>query len=475
MKTSTEHPYIGRKSISTPAEERRMIRSLNSSRCTNSGPSVEVDYYFEVINRGKRMDGLKNAARMVMEHGTLKSWHDEGDTRIVKPDGYDENMSWITGFKLFKHSRRECMESGMITIAYPLAFFDRTGKTNFPMAQLMMAIASESVSAFSFYRAAKIADIRLPAELKDRLPTIKWPHKRIRKYLGIGPSDPIIGTIVKPKTGLTPELFSRAVVDAALAGARFTKADENMHLSLKDIPLFVGRTVRVLENAGFDLGRFHDRPRGTRFLFAPHITADEKNIKDYAKAAIEAGANALMFSPHYGGGFLTMAEIAQRFDVPIYAHTAGMNIITGCPFWGIDPSLMYLFAAYFGAAFMQLGAAGGYLRPDDEEKKAILKRLSDEGLQGNNGMTLVIAGGIGPANIGFNMKRLGTEGRMYLAGTSVYSHPDGVAAGVKALILAHRAYSEKGVTDTRSLINFGKSMGAEGEPLVNALRKGASG
>ena len=475
MNTSTKHPYIGRKSINTPAEERRIIRSLNLSRCTDSGPNVEVDYYFEVINRGKRFDGLKNTARMVMEHGTLKPWRDEGDDKIVKPDGYDEKMSWITGFKLFKHCKKECMESGMITIAYPLAFFDKTEKKSFPMAQLMMAIASEPVSAFSFYRASKIVDIRLPAELKDRLPAIRWPHKRIREYLNIGASEPIIGTIVKPKTGLTPEFFSRAVVDAALAGAKFTKADENMHLTLQDIPVFVGRTVKDLEKAGFDLGRFHDKPRGTRFLFAPHITADEKNIKDCAKAAIDAGANALMFSPHYGGGFPKMSEIAQMFDVPIYAHTAGMNIVTGCPYWGIDPSLMYLFAAYFGAAFMQLGAAGGYLRPDDDEKKAVMKRLSDEGLQGNNGMTLVIAGGIGPANIGCNMKKLGTEGRMYLAGTSVYSHPDGVAAGVKALILAHRAYSEKGVTDIRSLINFGKIMDSEGEPLVNALLKRVSG
>ena len=68
-------------------------------------------------------------------------------------------------------------------------------------------------------------------------------------------SEPIIGTIVKPKTGLTPQLFSRAVVEAASAGALFTKADENMHLTLKEVPKFVGLTVRDLEREGFDLGR----------------------------------------------------------------------------------------------------------------------------------------------------------------------------------------------------------------------------
>ena len=54
----------------------------------------------------------------------------------------------------------------------------------------------------------------------------------------------IIGTIVKPKTGLSPELFSRSVVQAALAGARFTKADENMHLAPADVPRYVERVVK---------------------------------------------------------------------------------------------------------------------------------------------------------------------------------------------------------------------------------------
>jgi len=98
-----------------------------------------------------------------------------------------------------------------------------------------------------------------------------------------------------------------------------------------------------------------------------------------------------------------------------------------------------------------------------------LKRLTDEKLIGNDGMTLVIAGGIGPENIGFNMKRLGIEGKMFLAGTSVYSHPDGPAAGVKAIILAYRAYMEEGITGKEGLKRFGKRMGKDGVFLINAL------
>ncbi|MFH0795918.1 MAG: RuBisCO large subunit C-terminal-like domain-containing protein [Candidatus Omnitrophota bacterium] len=470
LRKTGRHPYIGRKPVNSPKEEPEIIKELNAGRDNSRGPNVEVDYYFEIVNSAGPMDGLKNAARMVMEHGTLKPWHSEGDANVSKPGGYDENMSWASGIKLLGYNKKEQVESGIVTIAYPLAFFDKTSDGTFPLAQLMMAIASEPVSAFSFYRGARITDVRLPKELKKRLPGARWPHRRVREYLHIRPDEPIIGTIVKPKTGLTPELFSRAVVEAALAGAKFTKADENMHLTRKEIPKFVGRTVKDLQKAGLDLGKHTDKPKGRRFLFAPHITADPENITDYARAAVDAGANALMFSPYYGGGFLKLAEIADAFDVPVYSHTAGMNIFTGTSSWGIDPAVMYLFTACFGGAFMQITAMKGYLKPEDVEKPVILQRLRKEGMEGSNGMTLVIAGGIGPSNIGFNMKTLGTDGRMFLAGTSVYSHPDGVDAGVKAIILAYRAYREKGLTDIKGLIKFGKSLGEEGKPLVNALK-----
>jgi ribulose-bisphosphate carboxylase large chain len=331
-----------------------------------------------------------------------------------------------------------------------------------------MSMASEPFSAFSFYQGARLVDLRLPDSLESRFPGQKWSHRRVRRYLGLRDEEPMIGTIVKPKTGLTPELFSRCVVEAALAGASFTKADENMHLTLRDVPRYVGRVVRDLEASGFDLSRGEARG-GRRFLFAPHITADPDRISEVARAAVEAGANALMFSPYYGGGFLKMSEIVESFDVPVYAHTAGMNVMCGSPSWGIDPRVMYLLSALSGAAFMQLTTVGGYLKPDDAEKPGILECLEAHGLEGEGGMTIAIAGGMGPKVLGRNLKLLGDRGRMLLAGTSVYSHPDGPAAGVRAMILACRAYREAGITEEKALREYALSLGSEGRPLLAAL------
>jgi ribulose 1,5-bisphosphate carboxylase large subunit-like protein len=462
-----QHPYHGRPALNTPAETRVALAELNKDRDNDRGPNVEVDYYFEIQNDAAPLRGLITAGRMLLDHGTIKPWHSEGDAAIAKPPQYDGMMSWATDLKLLGHNGAEGVEAGIITIAYPLAFFDKAGR-DFPLATLCEGFASEPFSAFLFYQGAKVVDVRIPASLAAKFPGVSWPHRRVRDYLGISEAEPIIGTIVKPKTGLTPELFSRCVVEAALAGARFTKADENMHLTLGEITSFVSRTVRDLTAAGFDLSPGPAKGR-RRFLFAPHISGEPDQMIARAQAAVEAGANALMFTPYYAGGFQKLSEITRRFDVPCYGHTAGMNVTTGSLTWGIDSSVMYRLAAQYGSAFMQLTAVRGYLKPDDDEKGHILATLRRDGLEGADGMTLVIAGGLGPANLGANMQALGMTGRMFLAGTSVYSHPDGASSGVKALILAYRAFREKGATEIADLIAFGRSLGAEGQPLVNAL------
>jgi ribulose-bisphosphate carboxylase large chain len=466
MSEKDGHPYIGKKVISSREQESGAVASLNSDRAVG-GQAVEVTYYFSVDHDGPPVQGILNAAKMVLEHGTLKSWHHEGDPSVQKPAGYDAFMSWATAVRLLDSGPG--WESGLVSIAYPLAFFDKRDDGRVPLSQLLMAAASEPSTAFSFYRAAKIVDMKFPAGLKKRFPGLRWPHDRVRSYLEMDTEEPIIGTIVKPKTGLTPELFSRSVVEAARAGARFTKADENMHLTLAEVSRYVGRVVRDLKDAGFDLERT-GKARGRRFIFAPHITTDPDQMETYARAALDAGANALMFSPYYSGGFLPMSSLVEKFDVPVYAHTAGMNVMTGAPGWGFDTRVMYVLAALFGAAFMQLTTMGGYLRPTDEEKPEILKALRENGLEGSKGMTLAIAGGMGPKVIGKNMKLLGEEGRMFLAGTSVYSHPDGPSSGVKALIGAYKAFKSEHITEIEELRRFARGLGGEmGKALERSL------
>lgn len=420
------HPYLGKRFLKMGVVEKRILDFVNKGRRV-SGEAVVTTYYLtSVARKNKIFGGIEHSVNMMLIHGTVEVWPGPGK----KPAGYDQHMSWLKEVRFLDKSRN--LESALIKIATPLAFFD---KGDCPIAQLRLATASEPFNAFIDFT-ARVVDYEFPEKFKRKFLGQVWPHEKVREYLNIGRDEPIIGTIVKPKW-LPPKLFARSVTKAALGGALFIKSDENLHLSKDEVAVYARETVSMLQENGFDLSR-HPKKGKRRILFAPHLTANPSAILDYARLAVDNGVNALMFSTHLAGDFGVIKEIYQmgeKYRVPIYAHTAGMNRICGDRTYvcGEDPRTVYFLAALAGAAFMQLSGIGSYIRPTDVEKKPIIEKLKAEGLEGDRGMTLVIAGGLSPENIGRNIKILGSRGRMFLAGTSVFHHPGGIKAGIEAL------------------------------------------
>jgi len=462
----SQHPYIGRPFLKKEKVEKRILNNVNKGRIYR-GKAVETTYYITAKSKkeGYNFEGIEDAVSKILIHGTTENWPGPGE----EPSEYKKHMSYLKEVKLLGLNSKKGMESAMITISTPLEFFD-TLPDAVPLAQLRMATQGEPFNGFQDFT-ARVVDYRFPREFKDRFLGQIWPHKRIREYLGMNEKEPIIGTIVKPKW-LPADLFAKNVTEAALSGALFVKSDENLHLTKEELAKYVTLTVKMLKENGFDLSP-NPKPGKKKILFAPHITVNPFDILEYAKIAVDNGANTLMFSPHFSGDFEVIRkiyEMGDRYKVPIYAHTAGMNRYCGDSNYsaGEDPRVAYLLAALEGAAFMQLPALRGYIRPTDIEKEPIIKRLREEELEEDDGMTLVIAGGLGAHNIGYNIKVLGAEGKMFLAGTSVYHHPDGIKAGIDAIKLAVEAVYED-ITEVPELKKYAKSLGEKGYPLLRAL------
>ncbi|MEK6645589.1 MAG: RuBisCO large subunit C-terminal-like domain-containing protein [Candidatus Firestonebacteria bacterium] len=429
LKKMDMHPYINQRPLKLKAVENRILYNVNKGR-KHSGEVVETTYYLTANSNEGKFGGIEEAINALLIHATVELWPGTGKD----PKKYRQHLSYLKDIKFLGVNPKEKQEAALITISTPLEFFDK--ETNgVSLAQLRMATASEPFNAFSNFT-ARIVDYQFPEKFKKGFLGQIWPHKRIREYLNISEKEPIIGTIVKPKW-LPKELFAKKVLEAANAGALFVKSDENLHLTKKELAEYVALTVKLLEKNGFDLS-LNSKSSKKKFIFAPHITTNWFSILEYAKIAVDCGANALMFSTHLAGDFEVIRKIYEmggKYKIPIYAHTAGMNRTTGDPnfSFGEDAKTVYLLASLSGSAFMQLPAIQGYIKPTDIEKLSIINRLEKDGLVGNNGMTLVIAGGLSPENIGHNIKIFGVEGKMFLAGTSVYHHPGGVQAGILAL------------------------------------------
>ena len=59
---------------------------------------------------------------------------------------------------------------------------------------------------------------------------------------------------------------------------------------------------------------------------------------------------------------------------------------------------------------------------------------------------------------------------MFLAGTTIFHHPDGIKAGIEAIKLAVEA-AYKGIIKVPDLKRYAKSLGKKGAPLSGALEK----
>ena len=367
-----EHPYIDQPFLKREKLEERILNKVNKGR-PYRGKAIETTYYLTSESKGQTGDfkGIEDAISKMLVHGTTENWPEQGK----EPEEYRKHVSYLKEVKLLGLNLKERIESAIIAISTPLEFFD-TLQDRVPLAQLRMATQSEPFNGFASFT-ARTLDYRFPKEFKGRFLGQIWPHKRIREYLQVGEKEPIIGTIVKPKW-LPANLFAQSVTEAALSGALFVKSDENLHLRKEELAEYVTLTTRMLKENGFSLS-LDAKPAKKRILFAPHITVGPFDILEYARTAVDNGANALMFSPHLSGDFEVIRkiyEMGDRYQVPIYAHTAGMNRYCGDPncSFGEDARVVYLLAALAGAAFMQLPALGGYIRPTDVEKEPIIKR-----------------------------------------------------------------------------------------------------
>ena len=181
-----EHPYIGRSFLRNIAAERRILNNVNRDR-DYRGDSVITTYYLTAKPKEEVFSALENAVDMMLIHGTTETWPGPGR----EPVGYRKHMSFLKEIRFLKRGRK--IESAIIKIGTPLEYFD---KGKMPLAQLRMATQSEPFNAFIGFT-ARVVDYEFPKEFKRKFIGQVWPHKRVRKYLGIGDDEPIIGTIVK--------------------------------------------------------------------------------------------------------------------------------------------------------------------------------------------------------------------------------------------------------------------------------------
>lgn len=275
--------------------------------------------------------------------------------------------------------------------------------------------------------AARLVDIAVPNEFAAAFPGPQEGAAGWRRITGVS-TRPLVINMIKPCTGFPPAVGAGFVADSARGGVDLIKDDE-----LLADPRF----ARVAERAAAYAARLDEvaAETGHRARYVANVTTRSGAVVDTARAAIEAGADAVMVNALAIGLDAVQMLAEARLGVPILAHTAGIET------WTTGTAGAYGHRVLL-ARLLRLAGADAILtstphapRPLERGRfEAVLDGARD-GWMGLRPTMPMVGGGLTADHVQPIVEAAGFD-VMIGVGGAIQGHPDGPVAGGRAVMAA---------------------------------------
>jgi ribulose-bisphosphate carboxylase large chain len=305
---------------------------------------------------------------------------------------------------------------GEIEIAFPV---DNVG-ANLPT---LMATVAGNLYELGEVTGLRLLDLDLPDDYVSRFPGPRFGVEGTRAKAGVH-GRPLIGTIVKPSIGLTPEQTAELVDALCAADIDFIKDDE----LLADPPCapFSERLRAVMPV----LHRHADRI-GRMPMYAINISGTVEEMRRRHDQVVKAGGTCVMVSANWIG-LASLQDLRLHAQLPIHAHRNGWGALTRCPQLGMAFAAYQKVLRLAGADQLHVnGLRGKFWEPDDSVIASARACLAAFGA--TPAIMPVFSSGQWAGQAPEMYARLGTTDLMHLAGGGIIGHPQGVAAGVASM------------------------------------------
>jgi ribulose-bisphosphate carboxylase large chain len=275
----------------------------------------------------------------------------------------------------------------------------------------------------SQFSGLKLMDLALPASFKQAFRGPKFGIAGCRKLTGVE-NRPLIGTIVKPSIGLTPDQTAALVKTLAEAGIDFIKDDELM-ASPPHSPFFerVDAVTRVI-NA-------HAERTGKKVMYAFNISDEMDAMLRHYERIVRAGGTCAMVSLN-SVGIAGVKKICDLGALAVHGHRNGWGALNRHPWLGIEFSAYQKLWRLAGVDQIHVnGIANKFWESDDSVVRSIEACLKP--FLGGMSVLPVVSSGQWGGQAPETFRRTRTVDLLYLAGGGIMAHPDGAAAGVRSL------------------------------------------
>jgi ribulose-bisphosphate carboxylase large chain len=467
MKKSTKNSLNKKLEKNPPAIE-KLVKSLNDKQKDyvnlNFKKQKSGEHLLTVFHLvpGKNLNILQAAAEVAAESSTGTNFKVKTETPFSKQLNA---LVYKIDFK-----------KNLVWIAYPWRIFDRGGNV-----QNILTFIAGNVLGMKEISALKLLDVWFPSAMLEQYDGPSYTLDDMRKYLDVF-DRPILGTIIKPKIGLTAAEYAEVCYDFWSGGGDFVKNDEpqanqdfceykkmvefvkkamdkavketgrkkihSFNVSAPDFDEMI-RRCELIKNEGFEDGSY-------AFLI-DGITAGWMAVQTLRRRY----PNVFLHFHRAGHGAYTRPENPIGFSVlvlskfarlagasGIHTGTAGVGKMKGSPKDDIIPAKNILHLATMGHFFEQSWAQ---VPKQDTQIIELVKQdlaqhsiLEEDSWRGIKKCCPIISGGLNPTKLKPFIVLMGEINFITTMGAGVHAHPGGTNAGAKALLQAMDAY-KKGI------------------------------
>lgn len=312
-----------------------------------------------------------------------------------------------------------------VTLSWPISNMG-------PSLPNVMSTVAGNLFELKPFSGLKLLDVTFPPAFLNRYSGPQFGVGGTRQFCSVY-GRPVIGTIIKPSVGLSPEQTANLVRSLVEGGIDFIKDDElqadGPHCPFSER---ISAVMHVINNAG------------KKVMYAANITGEIDEMLRRHDQVVALGGTCVMVSLN-SIGLPALHLLRQHCRVAIHGHRNGWGIYSRSPAIGMSYIAYQKFWRLAGLDHMHVnGLQNKFCEPDESVIASARECLTPLFPPPSPGCEImpVFSSGQSARQAPATYAALGTTDLIFACGGGIVAHPGGIAAGVRSVQQAWQAAVE---------------------------------
>ncbi|GAB1848282.1 ribulose-bisphosphate carboxylase large subunit family protein [Achromobacter xylosoxidans] len=277
----------------------------------------------------------------------------------------------------------------------------------------------------------RLEQLELPSDYRAQFEMPRVGVAGTRQLTGVA-SGALVGTIIKPNVGLSPEQTAHLVARLCAAGVDFIKDDE-VCANPAHAPL-AQRVAAVMA-----VVRAHRERTGRQVMVAFNITDETDAMRRHADLIEREQGSCVMASLNWCG-YSAIQTLRRHTPLALHGHRNGYGALSRHPLLGIGFQAYQTLWRLAGVDHMHVhGLQGKFSQPDAEVVESARDCLAPLTPGIDDAVMPAFSSGQWAGTVPATWAAVRTDDLLFMSGGGILAHPDGPAAGVQSIRQAWQA------------------------------------